>query len=439
MATAVVMPRQGNSVEECLLVGWKKRQGEQVAQGEALAEIETDKASFTLEAPAAGVLLEIFVPEGQLAPVLTNVAAIGAAGESVESLRPAPRKSGKAAPAKSGAPARTATPAAVAATPIVAAAVPEASAAEPDGVSPRAREYARRRGVDLTGVAGSGVNGRVEEDDARRAFFAAPRKSCLARALTAASFEAGNRPGGGVNGLVLARDLRAPGEPLSGVRTIIASRMKESIFSTAQYTLNAAVDATKLLAVRKYLKANAGKPGAPDASVNDLVMFAVAAALKENPQVNSEFVGGKHYRSARVHLAFACDTPRGLLVPVIRDAHALGLGELAARIKELSRQAVAGSVNPDDLEGGTFTVSNLGSLGVESFTPVLNAPQVAILGVCKTVLRPVRTQCGVEFVDFLGLSLTCDHQVVDGAPGARFLNCVAEKLTTIDSLAAVAL
>ena len=219
------------------------------------------------------------------------------------------------------------------------------------------------------------------------------------------------------------------------MRQRIASRLKESLSSTAQYTLHSSANASGLLAVRKKMKAS---PLAQEVNINDLVVFCTVKALLQVPDLNAELVDGVLYRHASVHIGFACDTDRGLVVPVVREAQDLSLLGLARRIKQLAVQAVEGSIALDDLSGGTFTVSNLGSLGVEFFTPVLNPPQVAILGVNAIGLKLVRKPDGnVELIDSIGLSLTVDHQVVDGAPGARFLNVLRDKIEGAESLCTI--
>ena len=170
-------------------------------------------------------------------------------------------------------------------------------------------------------------------------------------------------------------------------------------------------------------------------TINDLVLFCVVKALQAVPEINVEFVDGRIYRHSSIHLGFACDTPKGLLVPVIRDSQTLTLPQLAARVRTLAAQATEGTLAPDDMTGGTFTVSNLGTFGIESFSPILNPPQVAILGVNTIELKPVRRNGAVDFVEHIGLSLTCDHQVIDGAPGARFLSTVREQIEAIESIA----
>jgi pyruvate dehydrogenase E2 component (dihydrolipoamide acetyltransferase) len=220
------------------------------------------------------------------------------------------------------------------------------------------------------------------------------------------------------------------------VRKIIAGRMLASLQTTAQLTMNASADARALQALRKRLKESDEALGLRGITINDLVLFAVARALLLHPDLNALFAENTISRYRRVHLGFAVDTPRGLIVPVIRNADSLSLRALAGEAKRLAAAALDNKSAPDDLAGGTFTVTNLGGFGVESFTPVLNPPQVGILGVGNIALRPVQGAGGVEFIPHLGLSLTINHQVVDGAPGARFLQTVAGHIANIDLLLA---
>jgi pyruvate dehydrogenase E2 component (dihydrolipoamide acetyltransferase) len=218
---------------------------------------------------------------------------------------------------------------------------------------------------------------------------------------------------------------------LSTTRQTIARRTRESLASTAQYTLHGWAHAGGLIAAsaRGRMSARSG-----EITVTHLVSFCLIRALKANPAVNAQFTDRHIVEHSTVHLAFACDTPRGLIAPVVRDAQQLSLTALAQRMRELANEAVRGTLGPDDLAGATFTISNLGALGIESFTPILNPPQVAILGVGAIHVRPVRTPGGIEFVDAIGLSLTCDHQVIDGAPGARFLQALAHEIEHVDSI-----
>jgi len=235
--------------------------------------------------------------------------------------------------------------------------------------------------------------------------------------------------------MIRAGDLVPPPVRFSPMRGRIARRMAESLASTAQYTLHASADATGLLALRREVKAS---PGVPDITINDLVAFCAIQAVLEVPAVNAELIEGRLYQRAHVNLGFACDTPRGLVVPVVRRSEELGVAELSGRMNALATQAVEGTLGADDMVDATFTVSNLGGLGVESFTPVINPPQVAILGVDAITLRPVRKpDGGVEFIDVIGLSVTFDHQVIDGAPGARFLNIVKQKIASVQSICSI--
>jgi pyruvate dehydrogenase E2 component (dihydrolipoamide acetyltransferase) len=236
--------------------------------------------------------------------------------------------------------------------------------------------------------------------------------------------------------MILTTDLGPPPTRISTIRERIGRRMRESLASTAQYTLNSSANAGGLLAVRAKVKTAQAK-GGPNININDLVTFCTILALREIPDLNAEFIDGKIYKHPQIHIGFACDTPRGLIVPVVRDAQDLAIGELALKMKELAEQAVQGTISADDLSGATFTISNLGGLGIESFTPLINPPQVAILGVDAIQVKPVRKNGQVEFIDSIGFSLTCDHQVVDGAPGARFLQVLKEKVENVESLCTI--
>ena len=416
MATAIEMPKLGNTVEECLLARWAKRKGERVEEGELVAEIETDKANFDLTAPASGTLLETFFPEGELIPVFTCIGVVGAPGEDAEPFRPGAHGT---TPAPGPRPPAPSSPPAPALPPSPGAAL-----------SPRARRFAREHDFYPPQPAGSGPGGRVLEADLVRLYRESPRLSYLARRQAAEGREPAG-PGSGIGGSVLARDLGEAPLALAGVREKIARRMRESLASTAQYTLHASADATALLALRGRLKAR--ETGAtPQPTIHDLVLFCAVRALMDMPALNAELIDGKLYRRPAVHLAFACDTDRGLLAPVIRNAQSLSLVELAARARELAAAATAGAIAADDLAGATFTVSNLGGLGIESFTPILNPPQVGILGVGAIRLQPVRRGGEVAFIDHIGLSLTCDHQAIDGAPGARFLAVLRKHIENVE-------
>jgi pyruvate dehydrogenase E2 component (dihydrolipoamide acetyltransferase) len=426
MATPIKMPQHGNTVEECILVRWIASKGSRVSTGEPIAEVETDKANVEIEAPVEGVLLETFFEEGALVPVLTNICVIGQPGEDVEPFRPAPPAS---AAAKTAAPAEAVQPRPLAEPAPVPVPAPDPAAA---GVlSPRARRFAEEHDFFPASLMGSGPGGRVLEADIRELYESSPRVSSLARQM----IRDGHRPrgsGAGAGGMLLARDLLDPPVRMSRIRETIARRMRDSLAGTAQYTMHASADASGLLAMRKKTKAAGGHA---DANVNDMVMFCTVRTLIEVPDINAELINGEIFRHTEIHLGFACDTDRGLLVPVVKDCRDLSLPELAARIHRLSDEAVRGVLSPDDMTGGTFTVSNLGGLGVEAFTPIVNPPQVAILGVNAIQLKPVHRDGEVLFVDHIGFSLTCDHQVIDGAPGARFLQKLKQNIENIEALA----
>ena len=427
MAIAVEVPKLGNTVEECLIAKWCKRKGERVSIGEVVAEIETDKATFEVTAPVDGTLLETFFDEGALVPVFTNLFVLGEPGESADAFRP----QGAAHPvAATATDAVAAAPAAPKAERETARPVPAAPAGS---FSPRARRFAGEHGFHPAAVTGSGPGGRVLEEDLRKLYHSTPRVSSLAKKQIEEGMEVGGE-GSGTAGMVLSSDLVPPATRISGIREKIARRMRESLTNTAQYTLTTSANAGGLLLVRAKVKAS---KGVADININDLVTFCTIQALLEVPDLNAEFIDGKIYKHAEVHIGFACDTPRGLMVPVVRDAHKLTAGELSLKVKELTGQAVKGAISVDDLSGATFTVSNLGGLGIESFTPLLNPPQVAILGVNAIQLKPVRRDGRIEFIDAIGLSLTLDHQVIDGAPGARFLKVVREKIENVESLCTI--
>jgi pyruvate dehydrogenase E2 component (dihydrolipoamide acetyltransferase) len=429
MATPVEAPKLGNTVEECLVAKWLKRKGDRVSAGETVVEIETDKATFDVAAPVSGALLETFVAEGALAPVFTNLFVIGEPGEDVEPFRPKLVEPAVAVPEpKLGGPGRP---------PALRVSLPSSTLVEepaaPGALSPRARRFAQEHGFQPASVAGSGPGGRVVEDDLRKLYYSAPRLSSAAKKRADEGAEIRGE-GSGTAGRVLASDLGPPPSPLSGIRKRIARRMIESLAATAQYTLHSSADASGLRALRKRVKST---PGATDITIGDMAAFCAIQALREIPALNAELIDGRIYEHAEVHLGFACDTPKGLMVPVIQNAGKLTLSELALGMHELAAQAVGGTISVDDMSGATFTISNLGGLGIESFTPLLTPPQVAILGVNAIEVKPVRREGNIEFIDSIGLSLTCDHQAIDGAPGARFLQVLKAKIENVESLCTI--
>ena len=424
MATAVVMPRQGNTVESCLIAAWKKEKGDTVTAGDILCEIETDKAMMEVEAPASGTVLDLFFPVGEEVPVLTNIAVIGQPGEDVTPFRPnGTTRHDERAPAPTAA-SDSFLP--------TAKADGSSGSAEPTQrlkISPRARRLADTEGIDLIEVQGSGPGGRVMERDVQAVLAARVTDPATSPAMQVADQVSTSSTD--------APDDEVEVTPIKGMRKLIADRMLASLQTTAQLTLHASADARSLQAYRQRLKQSTAALGLQTVTVTDLVLFGVSRLLRQHPNLNALFSDNTLAQYKNVHLAVAVDTSRGLMVPVIRNAHTLSLKQIAAESKRLAAACRDGTIAADDLNGGTFTVTNLGGLGVESFTPVLNPPQVAILGVCNINLKPVERDGNIEFIPHLGLSLTFNHQVVDGAPAARFLQGLCGGLAAFELLLAL--
>ena len=442
MATIVVMPQLGNSVESCIIVEWMIAEGDTVSVDQTLASIETDKSTMEVPSTAEGTVLKLLWEEGDEVPVKDPLIIVGEPGEDISGLVPG----GDAAPAEADAPAEQAAAAPEATAP--AFATERATGA----VSPRARALAASNGVDASAIAeGSGPHGRVIERDVAAAIAAGPVLTSAARAAGVSAAE-----GTGIGGRVSVADAGRTAEaapaaavaapaaaadfpgastsaPLKGVRKVVAKRMMESLTSTAQLTLNTTANAAGILAMRKKVKNADEALGLNKITLNDLVCFAVSRTLLKYPVFNAHLEDGVLTEFEQVHLGFACDTPRGLLVPVIRSAQALGLKAFSDEAKRLAGGAIDGSLSPEFLSGGTFTVSNIGSFGIETFTPVINLPQTAILGVGAITPRPVVAPDGTISVEQrLNLSLTIDHQVIDGADGARFLRDLVAAIENID-------
>lgn len=435
MATAVIMPRQGQSVESCLISEWKKAVGDEVHTGDVLFTYETDKAMFEEAAKVNGTLLATFCQEGDDIPCLDTVAVIGAYGEDFSALIPVGAGDSVSAKETETAPAAAETHAATAA--------PGATV----GVSPRARNAAERLHVDPSGVTPTGPRGRVVERD-----ILAGRK------LTAAAALEGGDPSGvvgtGVGGRIRISDLAVPApapardaaapagdgtgyhdEKLSHLRKVIGTSMHRSLAEMAQLTHHSSFDATAMIEYRKQLKA-AETLGLSNITYNDIVLFAVSRVLPHHPSLNAHLLDDKMRFFDHVHLGMAVDTPRGLLVPTIFNADTKSLSQIAAEAKALAAAAQTGSISPDLLTGASFTVSNLGSLGVEVFTPVINPPQTGILGVDCMIDRVRRVDGQITVYPAMGISLTYDHRALDGAPASRFLKELKEALESITALLA---
>lgn len=437
MATPVIMPRQGQSVESCIIAEWKKKKGDTVEIGDVLFSYETDKASFEETAKVGGTMLEIFFEEGDDVPCLLNVCVIGNPGEDCSEFNP---NGADSAPAAEEAPAA----AAPAAAPVAAAVTTTASDDGKMKISPRAKNLAERACADLNQAAPTGPNGRIIERDVEK-LIAEGKTTTYAAAGADASV-----PGSGIGGRVTTADAAAPaaaevvaapasvGEfeevKLTNIRKVIAKSMHASLSNMAQLTLNTSFDATAIMAYRKVLKNQGEALGMEKVTLNDMILYAVSRVILDHKDLNSHFFDDKMVRFNNVHLGVATDTERGLMVPTVFNANKMSLKEISATTKNVCGMCRSGACSPDLLKDGTFTVTNLGSLGIESFTPVINPPQTAILGV-DTVTTRVREKNGeITTYPAMGLSLTFDHRAVDGAPAARFLKDLCNALENFTML-----
>ena len=432
MAQSVIMPRQGQSVESCIITTWHKKVGDTVAVGDLLFSYETDKSAFDEAAQVSGTLLAILFEEGDVVPCLENVCIVGEAGEDISALV----ASAPAEEAAAEAPA-AAEEVKAAAAPVVTAAPVEAG--ELIRISPRAKNLALQTGVDMTKVAPTGPHGRIIERDINAALDA----GFVANVAAVEAFLAGNpvvtedaaeEVVETKAAAVVADDVRAyDEEPMSGVRRVIARQMHASLSEMAQLTLNASFDATALMNFRASLKASGEALGLGKISLNDMVLFAVSRTLLNYPEINANLVDDKFRKFKHANIGLAVDTERGLLVPTLFASEKMSLTDLSAYAKSAAAKARDGKLTPDEMSGGSFTVTNLGSLGIESFTPVVNPPQTAILGVCAITYR---LKADGATYPAMGLSLTFDHRAVDGAPAARFLSDLCRALENFGLLLA---
>ena len=436
MATVVIMPRQGQSVESCVITAFNKKVGDQVEQGEILFSYETDKSSFDEPAPVAGKILAIFREEGDDVPCLENVLVIGNDGEDFSAFVPKGEE-------EAAAPAPQAEVKAEAVEAKAEEAVATASSVDVTSISPRARILADKTNADLLKAVPTGPNGRIIERDVQKLVDMGLTVSGAAKAGYSEAVE-----GSGINGKVVLSDLNKPvaqvattapeadyeDVKLPNVRKVIAKSMHQSLSTMAQLTLNSSFDATKLMAMRASLKAGAETLGLNNITLNDMVLYAVSRVLKNHKDLNAHYLDDKMRYFNSVHLGVAVDTERGLLVPTVFNADKLSLNEMSIAAKAVIKDAQSGKINPDLLKGASFTVTNLGSLGVESFTPVINPPQTGILGVC-TIVRRIKQVNGQDVsYPAMGLSLTFDHRALDGAPAAKFLKDVCNALENFDLL-----
>ena len=465
MAVEIVLPRLGWTMEEGTFVEWLKKDGDEVKPGDLIYVVESDKTTAEVENFDTGILR--IVPNGPAAgariPVGFLLAYVAKPGEVL------PFESGGAPKAAEAAPV-AAAPAAASAAPAAASASSNGSAptGKPPAISPRARKVAGQLGVDWSGLKGSGSTGRIVERDVRAAaataaaaIAAAPKVNATPVATRAAAdlgvdlaALAASMPGkrierADVERYAAERTEKAPVQeqvrpaaaaasaapgasrkPMSSTRKLIAERMTTTLRTVAPVTLTTEVDATELVKLRESLKADAANSGTEVPSYNDLLAKIAATALAAHPQINARIEGDEIVTEASAHIGIAVDTDRGLLVVVVRDAQDKTVRQIAQASKELIARAKDGKATMNDLRGSTFSITNLGVYDIDAFTPIINAPECAILGVGRIVAKPVIVKDKVKARKMLALSLTFDHRLVDGAPAARFLQRIKQLIET---------
>jgi|WetSurMetagenome_2_1015567.scaffolds.fasta_scaffold00002_58 pyruvate dehydrogenase E2 component (dihydrolipoamide acetyltransferase) len=402
MATPVIMPKQGQSVETCIITKWYRNKGDKVAMNDLLFSYETDKAAFELESQAEGILLDIFFDEGAEVPVLVNVAVIGQPGEETSSYMPGGAEGIKPVSA----------PAVKKESPDVNEVSAKSSAVSDSKIriSPRARKLADEKGLNYSDITGTGPNGRIVMTDVENAIAGV----VSVKKTTARS---GNE---------------FSEQPVTNVRRIIAKAMHSSLQNSAQLTHHMSADVRRLLEARKKIKERiaAGREK-NDITINDMVCWCVIRALEKSPEANSHFLGETIKTFHRVHLGIAVDTPRGLMVPTVKNADTMDIKTLSKELKSVAEACRKGNIDPELIKStaASFTVSNLGNYGVEMFTPVINLPQAGILGVCTIISRPADLGNNVfGFIPVIGISLTYDHRAIDGGPATLFLKEIKNQI-----------
>ena len=446
MAKPVLMPRIGQSVESSIIANWYKNVGDPVAVGDRLFTFETDKATFDEEAKAAGILLARFFEEGDDVPCMKPVAVIGLAGESFAEF----------APDAAAGPAGTAEEEIASEEVMLPASSPMAGREGFVKISPRARNLAEKNQVDYKMAVPTGAEGRIVERDVQALIDSDLKFTSAALKAGKAVDSLAGIQGSGFGGRITVQDLAARSAQLvtqqaassseesgyedvklTNIRKVIARTMQQSLATMAQLTNHSSFDATVVEQFRQETKIKGERIGLGKITLNDMILYTVSRTLPEHQLLNAHFLDDKMRYFHDVHLGVAVDTDRGLMVPTIFQANRKSLREIASETKELVKQCRNGSINPDYLTGATFTVSNLGATGTEMFTPIINPPQTAILGICSMLQKPRPAKDGgIEFYPSAGLSLTYDHRVVDGAPAARFLQDLVKNLESFTLLLA---
>jgi pyruvate dehydrogenase E2 component (dihydrolipoamide acetyltransferase) len=438
MATEIILPKLGQTMEFATVVRWLVAEGDRVAKGQVLLEIETDKAVLEVESFVEGTVLKIVAKPGETYDVLDVLGYVGQPGEAIPEA--APKAKPRAAPPNAAEPARPKAPAArrepKAAAPVVREEIIEA--APKPRISPRARKLAEEWLLDAGGLAGTGPGGRIVASDVQAhldehgigAQTITPAAKALAR-NTGLTLDELQRIAGGekITVEVVERALRTRPQPLSPMRRVIAERMIESVRTIPHFYVTMSVDMEAVARFRdEHPAADGGK-----VSYNDFVVAACAAALREMPIVNARCLGDAVQMNEAVNVGVAVSVEDGLLVPVIRDADKRSLEKIAAESKRLVERARSRSLEPDEMAGGTFTITNMGMLGVESFGAIIHPEQGAILAVGAIEDVPVVHEGEVSVRKRMKMTLSCDHRIIDGAVGAQFLGLVKNRLESYGS------
>jgi len=410
MATPIIMPRQGQSVESCIITKWHKKIGDKVSVGDMIFSYETDKASFDEEAKIDGILLSTFFEEGDDVECLLNVCVVGQKNDDFAQFNPKNvQKSAEIDEKTTENDKKTVK---------IEEKIDTNSMQNNDlKISPRAKNLAAKQNIDISKVIPSGPNGRIIEADIRSF------NSEIIENFTEKAVETVEK-----NDYTEIK--------VSNIRKTIAKNMHNSLSTMAQLTLNSSFDATEILAYRAKIKAQKDSLNYNDITLNDIVLYAACKTILSHKECNAHYFDDKMLLFKHVNLGVAMDTPRGLMVPTVFNADLLTLNELSGKVKVLIDNCKSGSVSPDLLQDGTFTVTNLGSLGITSFTPVINPPQTTILGVntLETKIKVVNGE--INTYQSMGLSLTFDHRALDGAPAAKFLQDLCKNLENFTLLLA---
>ena len=396
MAEVIRMPRMSDTMEEGNIVGWLKQEGDKVEPGETLAEVETDKATMELDSYTEGVLLHIAVKSGTV-PIDGVIAVIGQPGEDWQALLSAPAAAPAAAPNPS--PAEVVVAAAPAASPVAVAAESRTKA------SPLAKSVAREAGVDISQITGTGDNGRIVKRDVEAFLESKP-------APAAAPAELGSPQPMPTSTVGSYEDL-----PLSQMRKTIARRLGESKFSAPHFYLTMEIDMANASDWRRRIN----EVAPVKISFNDLVIKAAAAALRQHPMINASWLGDRIRLNHDINIGVAVAVEEGLLVPVINHADTKSLSQINSEVKGFAGKAKDKKLQPQEMQGNTFTISNLGMFGIDEFTAIINPPDACILAVGAIVEKPVVKAGQIEVGQMMKVTLSCDHRVVDGAKGAQFL------------------